>query len=261
MWHYNRILLASFATKCHREGKKHMARPGLEPRTSRIPCKHSDHWATEPHGRPMTISPCSIRFVPESARNRRDSPFAARNPSTDPHWATKCHRGGKSTWPNRDSNPGPRASTLTTELPSHMVDLWQLNVTGDEKAPGLEPKTSRIPCEHSDHWATEPHGRPVTTFSCLIDSSPNPLGTMPEPTRQSLCCSQPEHGPTLATKCHRGGKSTWPDRDSNPGPLAYRASTLTTELPSNTVDLWQKRHDFALRKRDVLWTSTHNVMK
>ena len=26
--------------------------------------------------------------------------------------------------------------------------------------------------------------------------------------------------------CHRGGKRTWPDRDSNPGSLAYRASTL-----------------------------------
>ena len=26
--------------------------------------------------------------------------------------------------------------------------------------------------------------------------------------------------------CHRGEKSTWPDRDSNPGPLANRASTL-----------------------------------
>ena len=49
--------------------KKHMARPGLEPRTSRRPCEHSDHWATEPHGRPLTISPCLIRFVPESARN------------------------------------------------------------------------------------------------------------------------------------------------------------------------------------------------
>ena len=46
-----------------------MARPGFEPRTSRIPCEHSDHWATEPHGRPVTISPCLIRFVPESARN------------------------------------------------------------------------------------------------------------------------------------------------------------------------------------------------
>ena len=49
--------------------KKHMARPGLEPWTSRRPCEHSDHWATEPHGRPVTISPCLIRFVPESARN------------------------------------------------------------------------------------------------------------------------------------------------------------------------------------------------
>ena len=49
--------------------KKHMARPGLEPRTSRTPCEHSDHWATEPHGRPVTIPPCLIRFVHESARN------------------------------------------------------------------------------------------------------------------------------------------------------------------------------------------------
>ena len=106
--------------------KKHMARPGLEPRTSRTLCEHSDHWATEPHGRPVTISPCLIRFVPKSARNWQDSPFAARSLSMDPHWATKCHRGEKSTWSDRDSNPGPlahRASTLTTELPSHTVDL------------------------------------------------------------------------------------------------------------------------------------------
>ena len=133
---------------------------------------------------------------------------------------------------------------------------------------------------------------------------------MPEPTRQSLCCSQPEHGPTLSHQMSEGRKqhmarpgleprtsrrlsyratrstcdnflclirfvpesarnhagtdetvplllaarartrtkppnvtgekkSTWPDRDSNPGPLADRASTLTTELPSHTVELWQ----------------------
>ena len=117
-----------------------------------------------------------------------------------------CHRGEKRTWPDQDSNPWPLAygvSTLTTELPSYMVDLWQfnspclirfvpksaLNHAGtDERVtlllaararthtghqmlqgrkkhmarPGLEPRTSRIPCEHSDHWATEPHGRPVT---------------------------------------------------------------------------------------------------
>ena len=34
-----------------------------------------------------------------------------------------------------------------------------------------------------------------------------------------------------------GGEKTWPDRDSNPGRLAYRASTLPTELPSHLVDL------------------------
>ena len=49
--------------------KRHMARPGLEPRTSRKPCEYSDHWAIGPHGRPVKISPCLIRFVPESARN------------------------------------------------------------------------------------------------------------------------------------------------------------------------------------------------
>ena len=40
-------------------------------------------------------------------------------------------------------------------------------------------------------------------------------------------------------ECHRGGKSTWPDRDSYPGPLAHCASTLTTELPNHAVDLCQ----------------------
>ena len=43
-----------------REGKKRIARPGLEPRTSRIPCELSDHWASEPHGRPVTF----ISWVP-----------------------------------------------------------------------------------------------------------------------------------------------------------------------------------------------------
>ena len=32
----------------------------------------------------------------------------------------------------------------------------------------------------------------------------------------------------MATNCHREGKCKWPDRDSNPGHLAYRASTLIT---------------------------------
>ena len=90
---------------------------------------------------------------------------------------------------------------------------------------GLEPRVSRLPCEHS---TTEPPSHTINRLHftpALLDSSPNLLGTMPGPTRQSLsgCCSQPEHGPMLS---HRGGKRTWPDRDSNPGSLAYRASTL-----------------------------------
>ena len=106
--------------------KKHMVRLGLEPRTYRMPWKHSDHWATELHGRPVTISPCLIRFVPESDQN------CAGTDKTvllllAPTLATKCHREKKSRWPNWDLNPGTLAystSSLTTELPSHTVDLW-----------------------------------------------------------------------------------------------------------------------------------------
>ena len=73
------------------------------------------HWATEPHDRPITISPYLIRFIPESARNHAGTKenqvpfFAARSPSTDLHWATKCQRSGKRMWPDRDSNPGSLA--------------------------------------------------------------------------------------------------------------------------------------------------------
>ena len=93
---------------------------------------------------------------------------------------------------------------------------------------GLEPRTSRIPCEHSDHWAAEPHGRPVTISRCLIRF--DLLGTMPEPTRRSLCCSQPKHGPTLATKCQRGGKSTCP------------TGTRTQDLSHTVWELWPLRY-------------------
>ena len=45
---------------------------------------------------------------------------------------------------------------------------------------------------------------------------------MPEPTRQSLCCSQPEHRPTLSHQMSQRRKMQWPDRGSNPGPLAHQ---------------------------------------
>ena len=61
-------------------------------------------------------------------QNGQDSSFAAHSLSMDPPWYTKGQsREEKSTWPNQDSNPRLAycASTLTTELLSHMVDLWQ----------------------------------------------------------------------------------------------------------------------------------------
>ena len=81
-------------------------------------------------------------------------------------------------------------------------------------------------------WSTLPLSyqatcRPVTFFPCLIrfvpESARNHTAT---DETVSFTDQRVEHGPTLATKCHRGGKITWPDQDSNPGSLAYRASTL-----------------------------------
>ena len=112
----------------------------------------------------------------------------------------ECHRGGKSTRPDRDSNPGPlacRASTLA-------------------------------------NWATEPHWRPATISPSLNrfvpESSRNHAGTLRDSPFAARSPSTDQH---WATKFHRGGKCTRPDRNSNPGPLSYRASTLencATEL-------------------------------
>ena len=41
----------------------------------------------------------------------------------------------------------------------------------------------------------------------------------------------------LAECSHRGGKKLWQNPHRNPGPLAYCASTLPTELPSHLVVL------------------------
>ena len=85
--------------------------------------------------------------------------------------------------------------------------------------PGRERTTSCIPCEHSDHWATETHGRSVAISTY---------------TGHQLSEGRKKH--------------TWPDQDSNAVPLAYRASTQTTELPSHTVSLWLTITLFALHE-------------
>ena len=118
-------------------------------RTSHIPSKHSDHWDTEPHGRPMTICSCLIRFVLESARNHAgtnetvpmllaampkpmrqslccsqpcrnqwDSPYAARSPSTDPHWPPNVT--------GEEIAQGP-TGTRTQDLSHTVRALWPQN--------------------------------------------------------------------------------------------------------------------------------------
>ena len=101
------------------------------------------------------------------------------------YWRKYAHemsQGRKKSWPDRDSNPGPlayRASTLPTELPSHLVILW--------------------------------HVPPA-----YIDSSPNLLGTTRHAHFDARC---PSCEPTLGHQMSQGRKKSWPDRDSNPGGL------------------------------------------
>ena len=128
--------------------------------------------------------------------------------------------------------PQPTKRSLSQTHRSSTAQYWPSNVTGtgnNMTRLGLEHRVSRLPCKHSttelpSHMPTG-YISPQLRYIYVL----NLLGTMPEPTRQSLsgCCSQPEHGLTLAIICHRGGKRTWPDQDSNQS---------TTELPSHTAD-------------------------
>ena len=94
--------------------KQHMARPGLEPRPLAYRARTLANWATEPHCRPATISPCLNRFVPESARSR------AGTDETVPLLLTA------------------RARTHT----GHQISQGRKKHMA---RPGLEPRTSRIP--------------------------------------------------------------------------------------------------------------------
>ena len=113
--------------------KKHMTGT----RASHIPSEHSDHWDTEPHGRPMTISFCLIRFVLESARSHAET---------------------------NETVPMLLAARARTHTGHQMSQGRKYH----KVRPGLEPRTSRIPCEHSDHKTTKPHGRPVATLTYVI---------------------------------------------------------------------------------------------
>ena len=68
--------------------------------------------------------------------------------------------------------------------------------------------------------------------------TPNLLGTMPEPTRQSLsgCCSQPEHGPTLSHQMSQGRKKNVARPELEPRVSRLPCEHSTTELPSHSID-------------------------
>ena len=106
-WALFRVLTIKMA---HSAGHLHRAK--LKPRYLILGPVVTNDWCTS------WICP---RIYSEPCRNRRDSPFAACSPSTD----TPNVTGEKSTWSSRNWNPGSpqeRASTRTSELPSHTVD-------------------------------------------------------------------------------------------------------------------------------------------
>ena len=140
--------------------KKHMARPGLEPRTSRISCEHSDHWATEPQGRPVTIFPCLIRVVPESVRNH------ARNDETVPLLLAAQPRT-QTEPPNvtGEEKAHDPTGTRTQDLSHTVQALWPLSYRATRSAcdPGLanlatllrkKPFPQHLHIAHV-HWLTK----------------------------------------------------------------------------------------------------------
>ena len=86
----------------------------------------TDHWATEPHGRPVTISPCLMRFVPESARKH------ARTDETVP--LLLAARARTHTEPRNEMSLGRKKAhgltgTRTQDLSHTVRALWPLSYT------------------------------------------------------------------------------------------------------------------------------------
>ena len=114
------------------------------------------------------------------------------------------HRGEKSTWPDRDSNPGPlanRASTLA-------------------------------------NWATEPHGQPATISPCLNrfvpESARNRAGTDETVPLLLVARAQTHTEPPNV----KGEKKAHGPNGTRTQDLSQTVRALKpTELPSHTVDL------------------------
>ena len=114
----------SLATQCHREGKNR-GLTGTRTQGHSLSVRQLSNGAIWPTS---DISPCSNRFVPESARNNGGTNetclFVPRGPSREPTLSHYMLQGSQKSWSNRDSNPKPLtlSSILPTELPSQLVD-------------------------------------------------------------------------------------------------------------------------------------------
>ena len=127
--------------------------------------------------------------------------LAPRCPNMNQHWATKCHRWGNSIWSDR----------------------W------------FESRTSRIPCENSDHWAKELHAPSTCDNFHLLNKIHPRIYSEPCWNRRDspfAACS-PNRDPHWAIKCQRGvkianhlytgwGSNPWPSLHANPN--LYRAA-------------------------------------
>ena len=215
------------------------------------------------------ISPCLIRFVPESARNNggttRHAPFDAHCPSRESTLATKCHRGGK--------NHGP-TGTRTQGLSLTMRALCQLSYRAtwsslilspclirfvpesarnnggatrhalfDARCPSREPTLSHQMSQGRKNrgpTGTRTQGLSLTVRAlCQLsyratwssfDISPCLIRFVPESARNNGGTTRhapfdahcPSRESTLATKCHRGGK--------NHGPTGTRTQGLSLTM-------------------------------
>ena len=73
---------------------------------------------------------------------------------------------------------------------------------------------------------------------CLIRFVPKSARNNGGTTRHALFDAHgPSREPTLSHQMSQGREKSWPDRDANPGHLAYRASTLSYRAIWSTFDI------------------------
>ena len=126
----------------------------------------------------------ALKLCHRGGKNR--GPTGTRNQGLSLTMRVLCQLSYRATWSSFDIFPllnkiRPRicseqrrnneTCTFDARCPSREPPHWPPNVTGEENIvarPGLEPRASRLPCEYSANWATEPHGRPLTVALMFV---------------------------------------------------------------------------------------------